>query len=208
MAVPARAPDLRERRLIAGASRSYARSPRRPRLRSDFCTSPRRSRSPLLSASRSRGSPCGLLGSLRSAPQEDFHLPSHRSCWAHIERAKRAHDRSADNCNPLLDISDRHAVDDYPSQHDVTVNDVQIVEAPEGRQCLNQGSRRRARRSVNTIPAAGISHTARSRIQSRIVVAENRVTAVAMSKHMPSVDTAARARLTGVSVFTAQLPFV
>jgi len=38
---------------------------------------------PLLSASRSRFSPCGSLGSLRSASQKDFHLPSQRSCWAH-----------------------------------------------------------------------------------------------------------------------------
>src|SRR6266508_2717755 len=39
--------------------------PDSPRLLSDSCTSPRRSRSPLLSAILSRSSPCGSLGSLR-----------------------------------------------------------------------------------------------------------------------------------------------
>ena len=46
-----------------------AAGPESPRLTSGFCTSPHRSRSPLLSATPSRSSPCGSLGSLRPTSQ-------------------------------------------------------------------------------------------------------------------------------------------
>jgi hypothetical protein len=58
----------------------------------------------------------------------------------------------------------RHAADDHPSHHDVTVNEVRIV-------------------------------------------AKDRVTVLAMSRHMPSVEITATTRLSGESVFMAKCPF-
>jgi len=67
--------SLHERRIYVMTSWSRelrGHSPARPessRLASDFCASPHRSHSPLLSATLSRSSPGGSLGSLRPTPQ-------------------------------------------------------------------------------------------------------------------------------------------
>src|SRR5438094_9456549 len=67
--------SLHERRIYVMTSWSRelrGHSPARPessRLASDFCASPYRSHSPLLSATLSRSSPGGSLGSLRPTPQ-------------------------------------------------------------------------------------------------------------------------------------------
>ena len=79
-------PDLWSRELCG----QLPAHPGRPRLISGFCSSPHRSRSPLLSAILSRSSPCGSLGSLRPTSQRTSTSESIMMLGTHLLNARCA----------------------------------------------------------------------------------------------------------------------